>query len=497
MRPKSYKYRLLEMVPGVLFWSSLSLATVLSFIKPTWAIIFIIAFDFYWLLRVTHFVFLVTMSFRKYRSATRINWFTRVKDIPNWERLIHIIYLPTAGEPIEVLRSTFDSLCASEYPLDKMIIVLGGEGRMEQDFLPKAEIIKKEYEKRIKALLITVHPDGLEDEVKGKGANANWMGHRSLELVDKLNIPYEDLVVSYFDSDTCVHKQYFAYLAYKYLTHPTPTRVSYQPAVLYNNNIWDAPAAMRVTAFGTIFWCLTELMRPERMYTFSSHSMSFRALVDVGFWQKDIVTDDSRIFLQCFFRYDGDYSVEPMYIPVSMDTVMDQNYWKGFKNLYKQQRRWGWGVEHFPYMMWNFRHNNRIPWIKKFKYTFNILEGMYSWASAPILIFMLGRLPLYIAGKSPEASSVFIQNAPFVLEWLMQASLVGIFVSAVISLGLLPPRPKHRGRWQYPIMLLQWVMLPVTLVLFGSIPAAEAQTRLMLGPKYHLGFFVTPKARSK
>ena len=497
MRPKNYKYRLLEMVPGILIWSSFIIAIVLSFVEPIWAIIFIIAYDFFWLLRVTHFVFLVSMSFRKYRSARKIDWLDRVKEIPSWERIIHVIYLPTAGEPIEVLRSTFDSLCASNYPSDKMIVVLGGEGRMEQDFLPKAEIIKNEYEKKFKHLLITIHPDGLEGEIKGKGANAHWMGHRSQELIDKLNLTYEDLVVSYFDSDTCVHAQYFAYLTHKYLTHPTPTRVSYQPAVVYNNNIWDAPAAMRVTAFGTIFWLLTEMMRPERMYTFSSHSMSFRALVDVGFWQKDIVTDDSRIFLQCFFRYNGDYAVEPMYIPVSTDTVMDEKYWKSFKNLYKQQRRWGWGVEHFPYMMWNFRHNKLIPWYKKFKYTFNILEGMYSWASAPILIFLLGRLPLYIAGQSDEAASVFVQNAPYVLEWLMQASMVGIFVSSIISVGLLPPRPKHHGRWKYPIMILQWALLPVTLILFGSFPAVEAQTRLMLGPKYHLGFFVTPKARGK
>jgi len=497
MRPKNYKFRLLEMIPATLVWTSLITALVLSFVKPIWAIIFIIAFDFYWLLRVTHFVFLVTMSFRKYKNAQKENWMSRVRDLPNWERMIHIIYLPTAGESVDVLRTTFDSLCAGDYPTDKMIVVLGGEGRMEQDFLPKAKVLESEYSKRFKHLLITIHPDGLEGEVKGKSANANWMGHRSLELIDKLGIPYEDLIVSYFDSDTCVHKKYFSYLTYKYLTHPNPTRVSYQPAVLYNNNIWDAPAAMRVTAFRTIFWLLTELMKPERMYTFSSHSMSFRALVDVDFWQKDIVTDDSRIFLQCFFRYDSKYAVEPMYIPVSMDTVMDDNYWKGFKNLYKQQRRWGWGVEHFPYMIWNFRNNKKIPIFKKIKYTFNLLEGMYSWASAPILIFILGRLPLFIAGKTDDAGSVFVQNAPYVLEWLMQASMVGIFVSAIISVGLLPPRPKHHKSWKYPIMLLQWALLPITLILFGSLPAMEAQTRLALGPKYHLGFFVTPKARGK
>ena len=495
MKPNNWKYKLLEKVPGILIWTTLILSITLSFIKPIWVIYFIIAFDLYWLLRVLHFIFYASLSYFRYKKTSKVDWLTEVKNIEGWGKYYHIIYLPTYGEPLEVLRSTFNSLLNSDYPKDKMIVILGGEGRVEDDFRPKAAQIKKEFGDKFYQLKFTIHPDGLPDEMKGKGANANWMGHKSKELVEKLGIPYEELIVSYFDSDTSVHPKYFSHLTYKYLTHPTPTKVSYQPAVNYNNNIWDAPAAMRVTAFGTIFWLLMDLMRPERLYTFSSHSMSFKALADVGFWQKDIVTDDSRIFLQCFFKYGGKYAVEPMYIPVSMDTVMDKNYWVGFKNLYKQQRRWAWGVEHFPYMMWEFSKHKGIGFAKKLKYAWNLTEGMYSWATAPILIFVLGRLPLWVAGRGESSSSVIVQNAPFVLEWLMTAAMIGIFFSAVISMFILPPRPKGHSRWKYLVMFFQWALLPITLIIFGSIPATEAQTRLMLGEKYHLGFWVTPKAR--
>jgi hypothetical protein len=334
----------------------------------------------------------------------------------------------------------------------------------------------------------------MEGEIKGKAANANWVGWKCKELIDQLGIPYEKVIVSYFDCDTFVHKKYLDYLTYLYATHPNPTRSSFQPAVLYNNNIWEAPAPMRITAFSTVFWLLAELMRPDRLYTFSSHAMSFKALVDVGFWEKDIVTDDSRIFLQCFIHYNGDYEVTPMYIPVSMDTVIaDSSMWNGFVNLYKQQRRWGWGVEHLPYMLFHFKKKrDLIPFKVRVKYIWNLTEGMYSWATAPLILFILGRLPLYVADSSVQ-ETVLAQNAPFVLEWIMSIGMIGIFVSAVLSIRLLPPRPAQQAKYKWLIMLAQWALLPINIVIFGAIPAAEAQTRLMLG-KY-LGFFVTPKAR--
>ncbi len=484
------RFRFLEMIPGSFVWLTFILAILFSFLKPLWLIYFILVFDLYWLFRVSYFIFYLVISWNRYRHWIKINWLSKLKEeAPAWEKKYHLIFLPTYKEPLSVIRSTFQNLSQVQYPLKKIMVVLCGEDRDRERFLSNAAVIQAEFGDKFGHFVVTVHPQGLPGEIPGKGSNMNYAGHLAQKMIDVWQIPYEDIIVSAFDIDTCVHPQYFACLAYLYCTVPNPLRTSYQPVALYNNNMWESNAALRVTAFGTTFWLLTELARPDRLFTFSSHSMPFKALVDVGFWQKNIVTEDSRIFLQCFLRYSGDYRVTPLYLPVSMDTAKGDNFWDSLKNLYRQQRRWAWGVEHFPFMVWHFRRHRHIPWAKKIKYLWNLGEGMYSWATVPILIFVLGRLPLYLAPETVKSMALY-QNTPFTLEWLMNLAMAGIFLSAILSLLLLPPSSRRRP-WSYSIMILQWALLPITLILFGSIPATEAQTRLMLG-KY-LGFYVTKK----
>lgn len=487
------KYRLLEMIPATAVWTTLIGAVVLSIVNPLWAIAFVILFDLYWLLRVIYFVFFMGISWHRYRRESVRPWLTELQhDYPNWTEYYHLIFLPTYKEDVSVIRSTCERLRDCNYDSKKFILILAGEERDKENFLKYAEQIVSEFKNDFCDFIVTVHPADLPGEIPGKGSNLNWTGYKVKQYVDEKNLPYDKLIVSAFDIDTVVHPEYFSCLTHLYLSQPDPQRCSYQPAVLYNNNLWESPAPVRIAAMGTTFWLMTELPRPERMFTFSSHSMSWQALVDVGFWEKRIVTEDSRIFLQCLLHYDGDYRVVPMYVPVSMDAVGAGSYWESIKALYKQQRRWAWGVEHLPFMLWNFSRRPNISWRTKLYYTWNLGEGMYTWATAPIIITMLGYVPGWFLSNA-EVGSAFAQNAPFVLENILQLSMMGLFVSVFMSLWLLPPRPHHIRRVTYVVMVLQWLLLPITLMLLGSVPAIDAQTRLFLG-KY-LGFNVTQKVR--
>lgn len=486
------KHRHLEMIPGFLIWATFVAAFVLSFFAPVLAIAFIIVFDLYWMLRVVYFVLFVVYAWRRHKQCARIDWMQKLeREVPDWRQCWHMVFLPTAKEPLEIIDQTLRSLQHSTFPNDRILVVLAGEGRYADDFRPKAAQVEKKYKGVFAHLWITEHPDGLPDEIPGKGSNLNYAAGVVEKKIRALGIPFEQIIASSFDIDTVAHPQYFAYLAHVYATVDDPLRASYQPVVLYNNNMWDSPAPVRVAAFGTTFWLFGELARPERMWTFSSHSMPWQMLVDVGYWQKDIVSEDSRIFLQGVKRYGGDYRVEPLYLPVSMDAVSGTTYMDSMKALYKQQRRWAWGVEHFPYLVKEFLHDKRIGLWKRLRFVWQHIEGMYTWATAPLLIFVLGWLPLQIARHQPEA---LVHNAPFTLEWLMRISAVGIIVSGVVAFSLLPPRPQSFAKWRWIVLVLQWVLLPVTFVIFGAFPSIDAQTRMMFGR--YLGFNVTQKKRT-
>ena len=496
MIERDLKYRIYEGLPAITVTFIFLFLFIFSFIAPIFVIYFIIIYDVLFLARVIYNEINIVLSINKLKETIKVDWFSKIKNEHNgsWEDLYHLIFLPTYKEPIEVMRDSFSKLSNSKYDLKKMIVVLAGEDAEGQDFVNKAEIIEKEFGSNFLKFIKTVHV--LEcGEIRGKGSNCASAGKIVKDVIDKefSNIPYKNIIVSNFDIDTVVHEQYFAHLTYLNLTIDDPMKVSFQPLSVFNNNFWEAAPTNRLTSRGSTFWLLAEFMKDQRIFTFSSHSMNFQTLVNIGFWHSDVVSEDSRAGLQCINYYNGDYKVMPVYIPVSMDVVTGNNFFKSLINQYKQQRRWAYGMENFPYMMREWRKNkNMSNWIK-FKYIFKQFEGGISWATASIIMFVFGFLPLIIVNNKIIGQSIIVRNAPFILQGLMRFSMVGILINALLSAFLWPRRNGKIKFYEYILVFIEWAIYPITSVVLGSIPANEAYFRLLFG-KY-LGFWVTPKDR--
>ncbi len=487
--------RFFEIIPGALVWATFIAFFWLSFEAPLLVSIFFILYALFWLCRIVYLHFHLRFSFKKTRENLKINWLEKVKVLERFKDIYHLVILPFYKEPLEVVRETFLALSSVNYPKDKIIVVLGIEERAGVIAYNTARKIEEEFGNEFLRFLITRHPSNLPGEIAGKGSNETWAAKRAKEeVIDVLGIKYENIIVSVLDVDSQLPKEYFGRLTYVFLTSKNPQRSSYQPIPLFMNNIYAAPAFSKVMSFFPTFWQMMQQSRHEQLSTFTSQAMPFKALVDVGFWDTEYVSEDSLIFWKFFLHYDGDWRTEPLYFPLSMDATHAPTFWGTVKNLYRQQRRWAWGAENIPYMLSGFMKNPRIPFRKKIFWSFIFIEGFYSWVTAPFILFLFGWLPLTFGGYEFSLTLVSY-NIRRIVGLILNLSNLVLIASAVLSNILLPPKPSWFRKRHYIFYFLSWTLAPLLIIVFSAIPAVEAQTRLMLGGRFRLGFWPTPKIR--
>ncbi len=473
--------RFLEIIPGGLSWGIIIFFILLAFFKPVACAILIIIFDFYWIVRTTYLTTLLVMAYRKLSKEKDKDWISEYEALnqdKDWRDLYHLIIFPVYKEGPEVLRPSLEALKLSHYPKDKMIVVLAFEERNPKA-RENAKILETEFKKFFFDYLSTFHPDGLSGEKRTKGANATWAGKRAKEYFDAKSISYKDVIISCFDADTCVDKEYFGCLTFHFLTQPKPHQASYQPMPVYNNNIWQAPSFARLVEISSSFSQMIESMRLEKFVTFSSHSMSFKTLVDIDYWPVDMVSDDSVIYWKAFLFYNGDYRVIPLYITVSMDVAYSSNFFKTIEIQYKQKRRWAWGIENFPFVLSGFLNKKEISFFTKARRSFHLLESHITWAVWAIILVLIGPLPIFLGGVLFRQMTISY-NLPKITGLLLNFTLGTSLAWIILSRTILPPRPKGVSWMKNVVMVIEWVLVPFIILILGSTPALDAQTRMML-----------------
>ncbi|MCX6762120.1 MAG: glycosyltransferase family 2 protein [Candidatus Moranbacteria bacterium] len=548
------KQRILEVIPGILTWVTLIGMFLFSFSVPIYVAYFIITFDIYWILRTIFIAYYSVDGYRKLRDGKKIDWWERCQNISNprnyleiikerilqiegslknrggmkrrdvkilkeelkrqkkylqevkevekisgsvldWREIVHVVMLPTAGEPAGVIEPSITAIKEANFPNEQIIILLATEEREDAEHRKqKVEYLKNKFAGVFREFIVTTHRVK-DDEMKTKAANASFAARELVEYLKEKNIDFRRVIFSNFDCDSVAHKEYFAALTYEYIIDPKRLQRSYQPLPMYHNNLWDTNAFVRVIVTGSSFWHIFQSTRLDGMVTFSSHSEPFDTLYNVDFWPVNMISEDSIIYWKCFTYYNGDYRVKPIYLPISLDAVLADTYWKTIVNQYKQKRRWAYGIENFPVIMRAIGPNKKISFRQKFKTAFEMLEGHHSWATSALILAVLGWLPLIFGGDEFN-QQVIAHNLPIYTRYLMTLAMLGLAVSMSLSFLLLPPRPAKYSRWRNMYMLLQWILVPIIAPFLGSFPAIDSQTRIMLG-KYFGEFWVTPKKSVK
>lgn len=514
-------YRFFEILPGALSWTILALPFLLSFISVTAAAFFILGFILIFFTRALAVTFRALAGYKMMREYERLDWPQLVQELesgcvedpsadrPVWHhrnlevlrerpsrikpsQIIHAVIIATYNESRDVLEPTIKSLVDSSYDNKKIILLLAFEERGGERVEAQAKELVAKYKKHFMFAEAVKHPRNIPGEVIGKGGNITFAGRRLQAYVERHKIDPAHVVVTTLDADNRPSKHYFQGVTYLYSVAPDPLKASYQPIPLFTSNIWDAPAPMRVIATGNSYFYLVLTQRVHLQRNFSAHAQSLRALIDMDFWSVRTIVEDGHQFWRSYFHFDGDYRVYPLALPVYCDAVLASTYLKTLKAQFIQLRRWTYGASDVAYIATKgFFQKNKVPKLDLIPKLLRHIEGHVHWAVGSILLAAAAFVPVLFNPNDYMANML-----PLTVSRIQTVGLVGIFASLFVCLKTLPPRPERYKKHRTIFMVLQWLYLPVTNIVYASFAALYSQTRLMLG-RYLTYFDTTEKAVKK
>lgn len=517
-KDRHFKYRIFEILPGALSWTLLFMPLILSLISITAAVFFILAYLLIFFVRSMGSNIRAIAGYRTMKQQMKLDWpalcadlqegkplETKVKrpawHIANLERVTakttrfkpddvtHAVIIATVNESREVLEPTIQAVIGADYDSKRTILVFAYEGRAGKPTEERVTELAERYKGEFRHVMAVKHPANIPGEVIGKGGNVTYAGRALQKYLEKEAIDPAKVIVTTLDADNRPDKRYFSALTYLYCVVPKPLRASYQPLAMFTNNIWDAPTLMRVIAASNNLFYIVLTQRPHLERNFSAHAQSMQALIDMDFWSVRTIVEDGHHFWRSYFRFDGDYRVYPLSIPIYQDAVLADGYLRTLKAQFIQLRRWTYGASDVAYIAnQGFFKSNRIPKYDVLAKLLRTLEGHVSWATGTILIFGAAFIPPLLHPQSFAANEL-----PLIVSRIQKVGIVGLLASVYICLVTLPPRPARYKRHRSLLMVLQWILAPVSSIAFGSTAAFYSQTRLMFG-KYISKFDVTEKA---
>lgn len=526
-------YRFFEILPGLISYGAIILLFVLSWLDPVLGSIYLFILISTTLVKAISTAYRTVQGYNTMERAGRVDWRKRMEDLENphdaYERLLgdnnksyhfqnhienlklmaampadypdpkktlHVVIMTAYDEGIETLGPSVEAVKNTTFPNDRIIFTLAYEERGGKEMAKTAKTLAEKYKGVFRDFLLVKHPANLPNEVIGKGPNLTYAGEFVAEYFKKKKLPVENAIVTSLDSDNRMAPKYLDSVAYEFITHSNRQHLSYQPVSLFMNNIWEAPAPTRVIAVSNSFFNVISTMRPHSLRNFASHSQPLQALEAMGFWSKRTIVEDGHQYWRSLFFFGGNYSVLPIRIPIYQDAVLDETFWKTVKAQFIQVRRWYYGASDVAYVgskLFAPRARRPVPFRQLLPKFMRLLDGHVTLAIlAPIVAFG-GWVPM-IMNLSSRTMVAF--NLPNVVSVVETFASVGLIISILVSFRMLPKRPAKYKKGKSLLMVLQWILMPVTSILYQSLAAYYAQTRLMLG-KYMEKFDVTKKVTKK
>ena len=486
---KQKSYRIWEIIPGLISWTIILLPLWGSFFMPKVVAYFVISFLVFWFYQSFKSAFLGIRGYSKIQADIKTNWKKRYEKekkanwIP-WEDIRHVIIIPNYQEEIETLKNPLDSLVRQKSIDKKQIYVaLAMEKRAGPDAEKRAKTLIKMYQSEFGMITATYHPDGIVGEIKGKASNEAYAAkHFKKNVIDKLGLDIKLLTVTSCDADIKFNSKYFSALTYNFSKNKNRYVRFWQSPIFWYNNLDKVPSPVRIVGIIGNIIHVSNLQEPDGIFfNYSTYSLSYKMLDDVGYWDTDIIPEDWHIFLQSFFGKRGKVKVNPIFLPTSIDAPEGKTYAEALKNRYLQAQRHAWGATDLAFAVRLAEEHPEIPWRVKLPRVFKILETHLIWSTNWFILTLGALLPTLVNPKFMQTSLGY--NLPKFSQLVLTVCLLALAVTIILDLRLRPEELKNKSLKGKVLELAQWILMPVATLFMAVLPGLDAQTRLMLGKR--------------
>ncbi len=410
------------------------------------------------------------------------------------EDVHHIVLVPNYSESPELLTATLEALTAQTQARKRVTVVLAMEAK-EPGAAEKAAALVERFESRFAHMLVTMHPYGLPGEIPCKGSNQAWAAVEARRfVVDELGIPSANVTVTSCDADSILHPLYLTVVERHFVADSQRYERFWQAPLLYYNNIWRVPVPVRFVSYVIQALMLSDLVNPlAQPLPISTYTLSLDLLDDTGYWDPDVISEDWHIYLQAFFVRKGHVGLTRIYLPVLADAPDGETTTKALLALYHQMVRHSWGAEDFGYMVEQWNDARDIPAWTRYRLLGHVLRD-HLLRSVPWFIFLTGWALWNSFAGLGILGLVSNPLVPDILRFTWAGGAVALLALFAIELRRNPPRRRILVPVRALELLACWAVMPVTSLLFCTLPAMYAQSRLMLGQD--LLWRVTEKRRT-
>jgi len=514
--------RFFQMLPGAISWAILGVLIGLCFLKPLTAAAVIIAFNFYWLLRLIYMNVFLALSRSRLKLEEKTDWLGRAKGInriydywkelgeleaaakgkrdisllilkkeirilekskqkaPLLEDLHHLVILPVEAGQEAFISRTVASLIGGNFSSIKITVILAFDQKVSESSKLTVRRLIERYREKFFDFFAVYYPGKSYTGKPFKGAIVSYATEEAARYFKEKKVAYERVVVSSLKPGVVVNPDYLSCLSYRYVVSPRRQTACFQSLPVYDSSIWQVKASKRVLEASASAFQLVEAINPDNLVSFSGYSMSLATLVELEFWPPDLISADTAIFWKAFIYFNTAFTVKPLYVEYPINIESGPESWKSYQELYQRKKQLSFAAENFPIVMRAFLKSWRMPFARKVSYGFKMLEAQVSTSIWPFIVFVISWLPALFAGREFSDANIYY-SAPRITFLIFALMFLSVIACISLTNRIFPTKKYKLGFLKQIVHFLVLVFIVPVGIFLTATANLTTQTNLFFG----------------